>query len=108
MAKEGSHMYLLPALLVSLNYYFYYSVQCTDRAGRMQRSCYSAVLVHVNALHLSKVTFNKQILFLCVNSQSFVLVIGRPCFHTGCSAISAINVWVISVYSCYSDYFIGP
>ena len=60
-----------------------------------------------NALHLSKVIFNKWIC-LCVVSQSWVLVAGRPHFCAGCSAISAINVRVISVYLRYFHYFIGP
>ena len=46
--------------------------------------------------------------FVCVDSQSSVLVAGRPRLRAGCSAISAINVWVICVYSRYLHYFIGP
>ena len=59
-----------------------------------------------NALQVSKVAFNKQI-HLYVDSQSLVLVTGWPRLRAGCFAIGTIDVWVISVYSCYSHYFIG-
>ena len=45
-ATLRGHIPLLPVLLVALNYYFHCSVQSTERAGRMQWSRRSAILVH--------------------------------------------------------------
>ena len=56
----------------------------------------------------TKTTLFMKRIRLCVNSQSLVLAAGQPHFRSGCSAISAINVRVISFYSCYLHYFIGP
>ena len=53
-----------------LNYYFRCSVQCTEKARRMQWSHHLAILVHFNALHLSKV--NKSV-YASIPSLRFLL-----------------------------------